>query len=120
MVGPIFEIFACWQLLLIGCAAGALTEFVKRCLDVVMTKDRRRSKPMLLVMYATPVVIAVLLATFVPLRPEALIQYVTDYASGSWFEERSVYALWGVPPGIGASYIYMGVRKLYKRHKGLE
>jgi len=110
----------CWQLVLVGCATGFLTELVKRVLDVTITKERRKGMLWLgVALWVMPVVIAVLLATFVPLRPEPLLKYVAEYASGGWFEEHSIYALWGVPAGIGESFIYMGVRKLYKDRKGL-
>ncbi len=55
-----------------------------------------------------PLVVGAVMAAYIPLRPEALTQYVTEHGHGS----RWAYAMWGAAIGQFADYIYQRAKRL--------
>jgi hypothetical protein len=55
-----------------------------------------------------PLVMGAMMAAFIPIRPEALTQYVTEHGHGS----RWAYAMWGAAVGQFADYLYQRVKRL--------
>ena len=55
-----------------------------------------------------PLLSGSLIAAFIPIRPEALVQYVTQHSGGS----RLAYAMWGAAIGQFSDYLYQRFKKM--------
>lgn len=61
----------------------------------------------------TPIIIGVLVAAFVPIHPEMLIEYLDENVS-DWWGRTSVFALWGGACGQFADYIFSKVKAFFE------
>jgi hypothetical protein len=55
-----------------------------------------------------PLVSGALMGAFVPMRPEVLVQYVTEHGNGS----RLAYAMWGAAIGQFSDYLYQRFKRM--------
>lgn len=61
----------------------------------------------------TPIIVGVLVAAFVPVHPETLIEYLDENVS-DWWGRTSVFALWGGACGQFADYIFSKVKAFFE------
>jgi hypothetical protein len=113
-MGPI-EMFVGWQALIVAAVASALAQAVKTVLDLAMTPERRKGSRWLnrVALPMVPVVVAALMAALVPVRPDTVLAYVTEHAIVGW-QRTLVFAVWGVPCGMLADYLYTKLKDLVR------
>lgn len=113
-MGPL-DVFIGWQPLLLAVVIYMLTQFVKSVIDATYGKERRRDNAVLnrLVMPSLPPLIGGLLAAFVPIHPQSIIDFVTSNEM-SWWGTHLVFAIWGAACGQFADYLYTKVKKLFE------
>jgi hypothetical protein len=114
-----------WQALLLAAAATGITQLVKTSFDVAKggkqpsmsdakkAGEEQRRKSVILnrfVLPMTPILVGFLFAMVVPVRPEALIEYVAEHVSEVW-QQYLVYGSWGAACGQFSSYTYDKVRE---------
>lgn len=93
------EMMYSWQALLCAAACVSLTKLVKTVLDLSMGKEKRKANRWVtkLVLPMTPVIVGLVYAIVVPLRPEILLSYAETHLSGVWLYLG--YAGWGAACG---------------------
>jgi len=98
------------------------TQLVKTLVDTIMGKGddgtpKRKKNVWLnrLVFPAVPVLLGILLAIFVPLRPTLLIDFVNEYITG--FSSTVVYGAYGAIVGQFSDYGYTKASKFIKDFK---
>lgn len=108
------DLIYCWQALLVAVACVGVTQLIKTVIDATMGKERRRNSVVLtrFVLPMAPIVIGVIVAVLVPVRPEVLIDYVQARVTNTW-GELSTYALWGGACGQFADYIFTKVKAAF-------
>jgi hypothetical protein len=99
--------FIGWQALVIAAIASPVAQLVKKILDVTMTKERRKGNKWIskVALPMVPIVIGAVAAAFIPVRPEALIEYVGEHAKDGW-QQLLAYGAWGAACGQFADYLY--------------
>lgn len=97
-MGPL-ELMYSWQALLCAVACVSVTKAIKTVLDLSMGPEKRRANKWVskLALPIAPVVIGLVYAMVVPLRPETLIEYAEAHLSGAW--THLGYAGWGAACG---------------------
>jgi hypothetical protein len=82
-LGPL-SVLICWQSLVLALSVSTGTHGVKSALDFSITggKEARKKKVFIhrIVLPATPILLGILVAVFVPLHPEALLKYFTEHS----------------------------------------
>lgn len=98
------------------------TQLVKTIVDTAMGKDddgvpKRKKNVWLnrLVFPAVPVVLGILIAVFVPMRPTFLIDFVNEYVTG--FSSTMVYGAYGAIVGQFSDYGYTKAKKFLEDFK---
>jgi hypothetical protein len=101
------DLIYCWQALLVAVACVGITQLAKTLIDSTMGKERRKDSVVLtrFVLPMMPIVVGVLVAVLIPVRPEVLIDYVSARVNNTW-GELSTYALWGGACGQFADYTF--------------
>jgi hypothetical protein len=122
------ELLYSWQALLIAIAATGITQLVKTVIDIAWgrkdvespstVKDAKRAGEILrkrnliinrLVLPMTPIWTGALMAVLVPIRPEAIITYITEQnIEGAG--RLLVFAAWGAACGQFADYGFNKVK----------
>lgn len=116
------ELLYSWQALLIAVAATGITQLVKTVIDIAWghkdaeptptTKDAkrvgeaRRKRSVIvnrLVLPMTPIWTGALMAVLIPIRPEAITEYVEAQHIEGW-ARLLVFAAWGAACGQFADY----------------
>lgn len=117
-----------WQAVLIAIAATGVTQLIKTVLDVVWghkdaqptptVKDAkkvgeaRRKRSLIvnrLVLPMAPIWTGALMASVIPIRPEALVEYITAQHIEGW-GRILVFAAWGAACGQFADYGFSKVK----------
>jgi hypothetical protein len=122
------ELLYSWQALLIAIAATGITQLVKTVIDIAWgrkdvespstVKDAKRAGEILrkrnliinrLVLPMTPIWTGALMAALIPIRPEAIITYITEQnIEGAG--RLLVFAAWGAACGQFADYGFNKVK----------
>ncbi len=104
-LGPLALMFS-WQALLCAIACVGITKLPTMIIDRLMGKAKRQANWWLthLLYPMIPILIGILYATLVPLRPEVLTEYVTKSTEGLW--QLVAYAAWGGACGQFSQVIY--------------
>lgn len=114
------DILYTWQSALLSLVIVGLTQGVKAGIEAhLLLKNQGTSKTGKelrgeiavidrAVLPLVPLVSGSLLAAFVPIRPEVLVQYVTEHGDGS----RLAYAMWGAAIGQFSDYLYQRVKRM--------
>jgi hypothetical protein len=114
------DIIYAWQSLFVAVVIVGLTQGVKTGIEAwLLLKNKEKGKTgkelraevaLLdkLVLPLVPLIAGALIAAFVPVRPEALTQYVTQHGHGS----KLAYAMWGAVVGQFSDYLYQRVKRL--------
>lgn len=112
------EIFVSWQSMAIASLVAVTMEGLKRIVDLVW-KGRKQAKWYCdIVMPLQAGVLAFLAGALIPLRPEALVEYVAENAAGSEF---LAYGGWGVLVGaVGGEYLYRRLKNLFTKKRSDE
>lgn len=123
-----------WQALLIALTASALTQFVKRCVDILIgIQDNNDGTLSLLeragaelrkdsvviqgiVMPALPLLFGAVAAIILPVRPEVLMEYAAKYVHDQ-NQVYLIYAAWGAACGQFCDYVFTKVKTLASLHK---
>lgn len=126
------ELLYSWQALLIAIAATGITQLVKTVIDIAWgrkdveslstVKDAKRAGEALrkrnliinrLVLPMTPIWTGALMAVLVPIRPEAIITYITEQnIEGAG--RLLVFAAWGAACGQFADYGFNKVKSVLR------
>lgn len=81
-LGPL-SVLICWQSLLLSFVVATITHGVKSALDYSIEGGKEERKKMLfanrIVLPATPIAIGAIIAVFVPLHPDTLLQYIAEH-----------------------------------------
>ena len=128
-MGNPLDLVYSWQALLVVVVANGLTQLVKTLLDIYWgqtapeetptVKDAARvgaairRKKLIVNRVGLPtltVVTGALTAIVVPMRPEALIQYVAAQSITGW-GAYAIYGAWGAACGQFASYVFDRVKE---------
>lgn len=118
-MNPLDIIYA-WQSALLAVVIVGLTQGVKAGIETYLTfknkgttktgKELRGEIALIdkAVLPLMPLVSGALIGAFVPMRPEVLVQYVTEHGGGS----RLAYAMWGAAIGQFSDYLYQRFKRM--------
>lgn len=117
-----------WQALMVAIVATGITQLLKTILDVTLGKaapestpgikemakvgmDKRKSNVVVnrFVLPMAPILVGFIYAMLVPIRPEALIEYVTAHVPEVW-QQYLVFGSWGAACGQFADYGFSKVK----------
>lgn len=114
-MGPL-ELMYGWQAVLCAVACVGVTKLVKTVIDLSMGEEKRKGSKWInkVVLPVTPVMIGLVYAMLVPLRPEALIEYVGVNVEGRILQTVA-YGAWGAACGQFSTMIH-GKLKDFLRH----
>lgn len=114
------DILYAWQSALLAIVIVGLTQGVKAGIEAYLliknkgtgkTGKELRGEIAVIdraVLPLVPLLSGSLIAAFIPIRPEALVQYVTQHSGGS----RLAYAMWGAAIGQFSDYLYQRFKKM--------
>lgn len=99
------ELFLSWQALALAAIVVTLTTGVKTVVGLIW-KDWRDSRvTSKLVVPSIPLVLGFFAGIFVPLRPEAVVEYVSSSTAGAW--SWVAYGAWGfVVGGVAGAWLF--------------
>jgi hypothetical protein len=118
-MNPLDIIYA-WQSALLAVVIVGLTQGVKAGIEAYLTfknkgtgktgKELRGEVAMIdrAALPLVPLISGALIGAFVPMRPEVLVQYVTEHGGGS----RLAYAMWGAAIGQFSDYLYQRFKRM--------
>lgn len=114
------DILYAWQSALLAVVIVGLTQAVKAGIEAYLliknagttkTGKELRGEVAVIdraVLPLVPLVSGALMGAFVPVRPEVLVQYVTEHGGGS----RLAYAMWGAAIGQFSDYLYQRFKRM--------
>lgn len=104
-LGPLAMMFS-WQAVLCAVACTGITKIPTSVIDYVMGPDQRRASFWVssIAYPLIPIVVGMLYAVLVPLRPDVLTEYVAREVEGGW--QYVAWAAWGGACGQFAQTIY--------------
>lgn len=118
-MNPLDIIYA-WQSALLAVVIVGLTQGAKAGIEVYLliknkgttkTGKELRGEVAILdraILPLVPLVSGAFMGAFVPMRPEVLVQYVTEHGHGS----RLAYAMWGAAIGQFSDYLYQRFKRM--------
>jgi len=118
-MNPLDIIYA-WQSALLAVVIVGLTQGAKAGIEAYLllknkgttkTGKELRGEVAILdraVLPIVPLVSGALMGAFVPMRPEVLVQYVTEHGNGS----RLAFAMWGAAIGQFSDYLYQRFKRM--------
>ena len=99
------EMFLSWQALVLAVITVTVSGGVKRIVAVAKPDWRKNRILARLVVPAIPLVLGTLAGMFIPLRPEAVIEYVNTHADDGW--QWAAYGGYGfVTGGVAGAWLY--------------
>jgi hypothetical protein len=106
------EQLATWQALIIGAMCWGFTQLVKTLVDIRIGREKRKKNVFLnrIVFPGVPVITGALVATFVPLHPEAIEVYLQKF--DSIWETCSITIVWGGVVGMFSDYSFSKIKDL--------
>lgn len=110
MGGPL-ELLYSVQALICAAACVGVTKAVKAAIDVWYGKEKRKRTPWLqtLLLPMVPILVGALFAAFVPLRPNVLIEYVTEQEI-TGLGAVATFAAWGAACGQFATMLHQKLK----------
>ena len=114
------DILYAWQSALLAVVIVGLTQAVKAGIEAYLVlknagtpktgKELRGEVAVIdrAVLPLVPLVSGAIMGAFVPMRPEVLVQYVTEHGGGS----RLAYAMWGAAIGQFSDYLYQRFKRM--------
>lgn len=114
------DILYAWQSALLAVVIVGITQGVKAGIEAYLvlknqgtTKTGRELRKEIsvldrAVLPLVPLVSGALMGAFIPVRPEVLVQYVTEHGGGS----RLAYAMWGAAIGQFSDYLYQRFKRM--------
>ena len=118
-MGPLDLLFG-WQSLIVAVAVYMLTQAVKAVANQTMGgKEERKKKVWVtrVILPALPPLIGAILAAFISVHPQSILDYVSHNELGAW-EARGIFALWGAACGQFSDYMYSKAKGLVEDVKG--
>jgi hypothetical protein len=111
-MGPLDLFWGIAPLLLAG-VVWMLMQLVKTAIDMRIGREKRKEKLWLtrIVLPALSPVLGFVLAMFIPLRPESLVDFVSRADLSEW-QSRAVYGALGAAVGQFADYLYSKLKSL--------
>jgi hypothetical protein len=107
-LGPL-SVLICWQSLVLALGVSTGTHGVKSALDFSIKggKEARKNKLFVhrIVLPATPILLGILVAIFVPLHPEALLKYFTEHKI-TGMKEISILCAYGAFLGQFSDFVW--------------
>ena len=97
------EIFISWQAIALAVIVVTVTGGVKKLVDTVWSGRKDNRIATRLVLPSVPLVLATLGGIFIPMYPEALVEYAESHDGNEWI----LYGAWGfVAAGVAGDYLY--------------
>lgn len=115
----VLELFYSWQAVLVAVACIGITKLVTTILEMAKILSDKGDGPVWtrrLLLPLLPITIGFLVAAFVPLRPEFLVDYVNTHVQGWWWTTLS-YGAWGAACGQFAGYSYDRLKDLLEARR---
>jgi hypothetical protein len=99
------ELFISWQAVVLAAIVVTVTAGVKTLVCLAWKGCKKSRVGSNIVLPMIPLVLAALAGAFIPLRPEAVVEYVSSHTSG--FGSTVAYAAWGfVAAGIFGAWLF--------------
>jgi hypothetical protein len=104
------DAFVAWQAFVLAVIVAVVTTGIKTVINLVMKGEAKRKKNKWItqiILPMLPIVFGVIGGIFIPLRPDVVVQYVSEHHVSAW----SVFGAWGAVIGVFADYLYQRVKK---------